>query len=53
MSDSERKRITWTARISVRPSIIEKVRVFAAEEKVSVAHMIGTALADYVTARST
>jgi hypothetical protein len=50
---SERKRVYWTTRIAVRPSVRDTIRDMAREEMVSMANLIGTALADYVTARST
>jgi len=45
-------RVSWTARISVPPPIQKALRKIAEEERVSVAYLIGNALTEFVTARS-
>ncbi len=49
----ERDRITWTTRINVRPTGRDAIQSLARSECISVATMIGIAIENYVTARST
>jgi DNA-binding FadR family transcriptional regulator len=51
--EKDRRRVAWTARISVQPSVRDAINRLAKDEMVPTAHMIGTALAFYVTSRST
>lgn len=46
-------RVTWIARISVRPADWEALKTMAKIERVSIATLIGWAIETYVTARST
>jgi DNA-binding FadR family transcriptional regulator len=46
------QRIAWTTRITVRPSVREAFNRMAKQEMVSIAHLIGNAMTEYLTARS-
>lgn len=47
-----RGRISWTARINLRPSAIDAIRTMAKLERLPVATLIGEAVESYITARS-
>lgn len=47
-----RQRVNWTTRIAIRPSDKDAIRTMAKEEMVSIANLIGTAVTEYLTARS-
>ena len=54
MDDSnDHRRTVWTARIAVRPSVKDAIAKLAKEELIPMSHLIGTALDEFVTARST
>lgn len=53
MNDQQDRRVTWTTRINVRESERDTIRAIARAEKISVATMIGIAVENFVTARST
>lgn len=46
-------RITWTTRINLRPSTRATINEIAKIDRISIATIIGAALDEYVTARST
>jgi hypothetical protein len=50
---TERRRITWTTRINVKPTCRDLLRAMAHDEHLSMATMIGVAIETYVTERST
>lgn len=50
---TDRKRVYWTARIAVRPATRDTISEMARQEKISIANLIGTALDQFITARST
>ena len=45
--------IYWTTRIALKPAAKDAIRVLAKQELVSAAYLIGRAIEEYVTARST
>lgn len=49
----ERRRVTKMARLNVRPVDWEAMKFMADNERTSLATMIGNAIENYVTARST
>lgn len=49
----DEQRITWTTRINLRPSTKRAIGEIATRDRISVATIIGAALDNYVTARST
>jgi len=49
----DRKRITWTVRVNVRPAARDQIKAIATDDRVSLATAIGYAIEDFVTARST
>lgn len=54
MDDSkDHRRTVWTARIAVRPAVKDAIAKLAKEELIPMSHLIGTALDEFVTARST
>lgn len=50
--DVENQRIPWIARINIRPASRERVIAIARAERVAIATIIGYALDQYLTARS-
>lgn len=52
-ADNSRQRLTWTTRINIREVEREMIRQFAQTDRMSVATIIGLAIEDYITARST
>lgn len=51
-SENIRQRVSWTTRIAVLPKVKDAFREMAEEEKVSVAHLIGNAMNEYISAKS-
>jgi hypothetical protein len=51
--DNERTRIGWHTRINARPASIQAIRLIAQNERVAIATVIGDAIEQYLTARST
>lgn len=52
-NDRERRRVPWTTRINIREADRDMIRLIAGIERLSMATVIGLAITDYVTARST
>ena len=46
-------RVSWITRIAVRPAERDELREISKEIHVSVARLIGTAVSDFLTTRST
>lgn len=54
MDDSkDHSRVSWTALIAIRPAVKAAIAKRAKEELIPMSHLIGTALDEFVTARST
>ena len=52
MDEQREQRVGWGMRISIKPSTKKAIKFLASLERVSMATVIGRALDDYVTARS-
>lgn len=51
--DDQPARVTWMARINIRPPARDEIHLIAKAERMSIATVLGLAIETYVTARST